>query len=319
MNGYGLAGLAKGFNEGFTSTITGLTALGKDKREAELFGLQKQKLQREEDEAVRKTKMQEQVAADMQALQEEIASAEQPLSELAIDRRRAAIFQKARIDHKFMDEDAWEKQRKINKVLTKEGFEEAYRIFEETGDSDAAISAYASAGKNKPPPGAFMRREMDETGFPDVVVYAPGPDGKPRRLTSRFEYSLATMPEELVRYGTKMKEVGLKEKGDTFRTGMTTQATLAAAAAKGEKDLNPEVKDFNRRMEKDFESISKLTGLNLDPQRETVIRAEISKVGRGLIDKDGYNSSQAYDAAIRTVYSTYGIPLPQPVKQAPKK
>ena len=214
MSGYGLAGLAKGFNEGFSSTITGLTNLGRAKRDEELFGLQKQKLLREEDEANRKTAMQDQVARDMAELQKEIAESPEPLSELAIDRRRAAIFQKARIDHKFMDEDAWEKQRKINKALQREGFEDAFRLFEETGDSDAAVASYSASGKKQAPPGTFMKREIDpNTGFADVVVYAPGQNGEPpRRVTSRFEYMVAQMQEELIRYGTEMRKAGINVK-----------------------------------------------------------------------------------------------------------
>lgn len=308
MNGYGLAGLAKGFNEGFTSTISGLTALGKDKREAELFGLQKAKLQREEDAEVRKVKMQEQITTDMQALQEQINQNPEGMTETQINRARADIFQKARIDHKFMDEESWDKQRKINKQLKREGFEDAFNYFSETGDSDGAVSRYASAGKVKPPPGTFMKREVDETGMPDIVVYAPGPDGKPVRKTSQFEYMLASMPEEMIRYGTKMKETAMKEKGDTFRTGMTTAATLAAASMKGDKKLSPEVEAFHNKMNKEFESIFKGTGFNLNPREESVLRGEIGALGRQLIDA-GKTSDEAYILATRAVFQKNKIPV----------
>lgn len=286
----GLSGFAQGLTSGLQQGYGLASSIDKDKREQEIFAMEKEKKSMELDELRRKDSMRKQIAEGLAAVETElkggtvggqaqdefgtdlgnmqysdpaaakasglsfkqgtaIEQAPKQYTQNQIDRMRAEVFQKARIDNGLMDEDWYEKQRKINKTLKKEGFKEAFEFFEETGDSDGAMDIYKKTGKNnKVPPGAFMKKDVDpETGFETIVVYAPDAQGKPRKITSSFDFYLADMPEELIKYGMGMKKEKYVQGESNKRTGMEVKgrvdAALISASGRDGADKKDRVKE----------------------------------------------------------------------------
>lgn len=293
-NGIAIGGLAQGLSQGLNQGFSLASAIDKDKRDQELFALQKEKLEMERDEARRKKAMQDQISRGLQEIDARLTGGTiggeatdefgvdlgklvyknpteakasglnfkqgttveqkpEQLTDNEVSRLKAAVFQKARIDHNFMDEDSFEKARKVNKELKREGFQEAYDYFAQTGDSVGALELYNKMGGQKAPAGAFMRREVDPvTGVEDIVVYAPGQGGQPQRITSRFEFHLANMPDELVKYGLNMKKekfvqgeankrVAMQEAGQDRRSKDKIAADRATAQEKRNQDMYGEL------------------------------------------------------------------------------
>lgn len=330
------SGAAQGYQQGTKLRLEEEKA----EREKELFGLQKQKaeidLKREKDEEAFKDDMKQALAP----IYAQIASATQPappqnglqgpveppkpidlptISEQFADTSLAVAFKHGRVTPQQLKE-----ARDLRKQLDEEGVTDAVRA-KLAGASDADIAQiFNKRGKFKFDP-ATMRTEVVQdksgVGMPNVVVYERGKDGKEKEVFNYANLAMTSLSKDMYsQLNAEGKRAKLKAETDVYTTGMTTQATLAAANAKSDHKLNPEVAAFNTRMEKDFESVSKLTGLSLDPTREVAIRAEISALGRKLIDQDKFDGNKAYEQALRTVYTTYGIPLPKPVAQpAPKK
>lgn len=214
------------------------------------------------------------------------------MSNTEILKARAAIMQKARIDHGFMDEAAFERQIEINKKLKREGFEEAFQTFEETGDSSAAIDVYnkAKGGKNKAPEGSYMVKERDPmTGETDIVVYAPGPGGKPQRLTSAFEVYLASMPDKLVEYGLGMKREKFKETQANQRNAANNRTEIDKVIlgnqgrAGGKKD---ERKELIRKIVMDAgDKILGNSAIQLDPVKFQSVQEQIVSKALKLLDE----------------------------------
>lgn len=159
------------------------------------------------------------------------------LTQTEIDRMRANIFQKARIDNNFFDEEAFQRHRQLSKDIEKEGVMDAFRVFDKTQDSDKAVNAFNKAGGMQLPKGAYMKREADpETGLVTNVVYAPGADGKPQRITSSFEIQLMYMPDEMVKYAAGMSKEKFVQGSANKRTNMEVKGRVDAALIGASKD-----------------------------------------------------------------------------------
>jgi hypothetical protein len=147
------------------------------------------------------------------------------------------IQQKALIDYGALDADAIEKQVQFQKMIKNEGVFEAFDHFEKNQDSPRALKIFEKNGAfGDVPKGTFLRTERDpETGVSDIVVYRPGPDGKPQRYTSRSEILSAMMPENLVKYAQDMNKSRYEQTQQNNRTDKTvaggiTQAQIGARA-----------------------------------------------------------------------------------------
>lgn len=141
-----------------------------------------------------------------------------------------SIQQKALIDNKMLDADAIEKQVQFNKMIKNEGILEAFDHFEQNQDNAKALRIFQKNGKfTDVPKGTFLRTERDpETGMSDIVVYTPGPGGKPQRYTSRSELLSAMMPENLVKYAQEMNKTRYEQTQATKRSDAQNATTLTA-------------------------------------------------------------------------------------------
>ena len=267
------------------------------KQQQELAGLQIADQKRRDEEAVRKANMQAQIKDDMTAYQAWISGrSDQPppsvalvlepktkprgvgnvapvpinpadLTESQKQLLESSIFQKARIDHKFMDEESFEKQRQLTKTLTKEGVLEAFDVYDKTGDSNKAVKAFDTTGALQGFKGMQLRREVNPmTGKPDIIVYGLGADGKTLEpKTSRFEMMLAMMPDKMVDYGVK----SMQEENANKRTASTNAtsfgvAKLNNAGAMDRAILGAETAD---KKDPDFQ---KLETLIMDPAKSAM-------------------------------------------------
>lgn len=252
-----------------------------------------------------------------------VEKAPEQLTDNEVSRLKAAVFQKARIDNGFMDEESFERARKVNKELRREGFQEVYDYFSQTGDSAGAIAMYNKMGKQKAPEGAFMRREVDPvTGVEDIVVYAPGQGGQPQRLTSRFEFHLANMPEELVKYGMGMKKekfvqgeatkrVGIQEAGADRRSDNKIASDRAIKNAELRADENKQLANtLNNR----FTAIFRNPTSQMEADRNKMIESEVGMLARNLMDA-GMNMQTAINVAQDRVFKKYNVNTEQLVPQ----
>lgn len=245
------------------------------------------------------------------------------LTDNEVSRLKAAVFQKARIDNGFMDEESFLKARKVNKELEREGFQDVYDYFSRTGDSAGAIAMYNKMGKAKAPDGAFMRREVDPvTGVEDIVVYAPGQNGQAQRLTSRFEFHLANMPEELVKYGMSMKREGfiqgqenkrtaIKEDGANTRNANTISSNQAIKSAELRAEEN---KLLATTLNNRFTAIFRNPTTQMEADRNKVIESEVGMLARNLMDA-GMNMQTAINVAQDRVFKKYNVNTEQLVPQ----
>lgn len=236
----------------------------------------------------------------------------QPLNLTDISRRFADTSLAVAFKHGKVTTEQLKQARDLRTQMDKENVDEAVQTWLTTGDKSKVAEVFNKGGKFKFDPETMdIRTVNDPDGLlpANVVVVAKNPDGTERQVFNYEQMAMAGISKDtyaqLVQSGRTTK---MKEKGDTFRTGMTTQATLAAANAKTDKDLPPEVKAFNTRMDKEFESVFKATGFNLNPREEIVLRGEISRRGREYIDA-GATSNEAYDRAVKYVFSKYKIPV----------
>lgn len=242
------------------------------KQQQELAGLQIADQKRRDEEAIRKVNMQTQIKDDMTAYQAWISGrSDQPppsvslvlepktkprgvgnvspvpinpadLTESQKQLLEASIFQKARIDHKFMDEESFEKQRQLTKTLTKEGVLEAFDVYDKTGDSNKAVKAFDTTGALKGFKGMQLRREINPlTGKPDTIVYGLAADGKTLEpKTSRFEMMLAMMPDKMIDFGIKsmQEDYANKRTASTNATSTyNTQLNNAGAMDRAKLDV----------------------------------------------------------------------------------
>ena len=150
-----------------------------------------------------------------------------------------------------MDEDSWLKSMEITKKLKKEGVEDAFSTFLTTGDSDAAIKKFGESGSIKPPPGAFLKREVDpQTGLVDVGVYIPGKDGKPQLYTTMNQYLLMTNSDALTKHYTDMTKSKFEQGEATKRTGIETAGRIDAALITASKDGTSKKDRVKERIDK---------------------------------------------------------------------
>ena len=338
----GVGGFLTGLTEGFAGGSKLAMAMDQNEREKaraireqqsfdtsqkaaeqtrKLTDLQIADQQRRDEEAVRKTNMQNQIKTDMTAYQAWISGrSDQPppsvslvletqkkpgginvagpinvnpaeLTESQKQLLESSIFQKARIDHKFMDEESFEKQRQLTKTLTKEGVIEAFDLYDKTGDSAKAVKAFNGTGGLKGFKGMELRREINPmTGKPDVMVYGIGADGKTlEKKTSRFEMMLAMMPDKMIEYGVKSMQEDNANKRTASSNATTIQATkLSNSGAMDRAILDNETRKLEaetRREAKDPD-FAKLETLIMDPARAAMSNPQ------NAMDIQAYQQSQ---------------------------
>jgi hypothetical protein len=265
------------------------------KQQQELAGLQIADQKRRDEEAVRKANMQAQIKDDMTAYQAWISGrSDQPPPSVALVLEpktkprgvgnvapvpidvanltesqkallEASIFQKARIDHKFMDEEAFEKQRQLTKTLTKEGVIEAFDIFDKTGNSDKATKAFNGTGAIKGFEGMQLRREVNPmTGRPDIMVYGLAADGKTLEpKTSRFEMMMAMMPDKMIDFGIK----SMQEDNANKRTAATNATSYGVAKINNAGAMDRALLGNENGKDPDFQ---KLETLIMDPAKSAM-------------------------------------------------
>lgn len=239
-----------------------------------------------------------------------------PVDLPSLTRRFADTSLSVAFKHGRVDLGQLKAARDLRKQLDDENVDEAVRTWQTTGDKSKVAEIFNKGGKVKFDPETMeIQTVKDPNGIiPDnVIVTQRQKDGTMKPVFDYQSYALAGISKDA--YSALVadaKKTTMKEKGDTFRTGMTTQATLGAAqinaAASRDKKLDPEVVAFNDRMNKEFEAIFKGTGYNLNPREETYIRAQVSDLGRRLIDT-GMNANQAYLAATQAVFTKNKIPV----------
>lgn len=241
------------------------------------------------------------------------AQAPAPLDLADISERFADMSIAVGFKHGKVTLDQLKQARDLRKQLDEEGVSDAVRAKLAGASDEEMAKIFNKRGKFKFDP-ATMRSEVvedkDGLGLPNVIVYKKNPDGTESEAFNYANIARASVSKDVY---TQLEQAArttkMKEKGDTFRTGMTTQATLAAANAKTDKDLPPEVKAFNTRMDKEFEAIFKGTAFNLNPRDEMVLRGEVSALGRRLIDEGKLTANEAYNQATRAVFQKYKIPV----------
>lgn len=243
---------------------------------------------------------------------------QKPLSPVDYQFRVADTLKQVAARHGKIDLNLLEQSRKFGQKVKAEGAVEAMKYYMGTQDAEGARKMFNEKGGIKLGDDVQLGLKPGLFG-PTMYGYKVDKDGKQIEVFDGFrDIILPSMSPEA--YATTMAsfaQIEAKEKGDTFRTGMTAQATRDAAAAKEGQKLSPEVSAFNERMNKEFEAVFKGAGTALNPQQETFIRSEMSSLGRGLIDR-GMNSNDAYATALREVFTKYGISMPKPVS-APTK
>ena len=244
-----------------------------------------------------------------------IEKAPEQLTQTQIDRMRADVFQKARIDNKLYDEDAFLKNRQLNKELKKEGVFEAFELFDQTGDSDKAIELFNKNGNRKLPKGSFMVKETDvETGFPTNVVYAPGKDGKPQKITSSFEMQLLYTPEKMLDYGIAMtkekftqgkatERVNIQEAGQDRRNERTLANAREIKRAEIRADEN---KTLATTLNNRYTAIFRNPTSQMEADRNKRIESEVGMLTRQLMDA-GMNMQTAINAAEERVFKRYNV------------
>jgi hypothetical protein len=312
----GVGGFLTGLTEGFAGGSKLAMAMDQNEREKaraireqqsfdtsqkaaeqtrKLTDLQIADQQRRDEEAVRKTNMQNQIKTDMTAYQAWISGrSDQPpasvslvletqkkpgginvagpinvnpaeLTESQKQLLESSIFQKARIDHKFMDEESFEKQRQLTKTLTKEGVIEAFDLYDKTGDSAKAVKAFNGTGGLKGFKGMELRREINPmTGKPDVMVYGIGADGKTlEKKTSRFEMMLAMMPDKMIEYGVK----SMQEDAQNKRTAATNATSVQVSKLNNSGAMDRTLIEAEARKDSKDPDFVKLETLIMDPAK----------------------------------------------------
>jgi hypothetical protein len=261
-----------------------------------------------------------------------IEKAPEQLTQTQIDRLRADVFQKARIDNKLYDEDSFLKNRQLNKELKKEGVFEAFELFDQTGDSDKAIEAFNKNGGRTLPKGSFMRKEVDpDTGFTTNVVYAPGADGKPQRLTSSFEMQLLYTPEKLLDYGIAMgkekfvqgkatERVNIQEGGLDRRAKDKNQTDREISANKnqtdrdiaGNKAMQERYGELYKMYNNQVNGIYKDTFASMNAQQQVQTQTLVLQRAERLMTEQRMLPGAALDEAMRFTLSRQ--PQPDPKK-----
>lgn len=235
-----------------------------------------------------------------------------PLNIADVSRRFADTSLAVAFKHGKVTLDQLKQARDLRTQMDKENVDEAVQTWLTTGDKSKVAEVFNKGGKFKFDPATMdIKTVQDPDGLlpANVIVTAKNPDGTDRQVFNYEQMAMAGISKDTyAQLVQSARTTKMKEKGDTFRTGMTTQATLAAANAKADKDLPPEVKAFNDRMNKEFEAIFKATGFNLNPRDEMVLRGEVSALGRQLIDA-GKNANEAYILATKAVLQKNKIPV----------
>lgn len=244
-----------------------------------------------------------------------IDKAPEQLTQTQVDRLRADVFQKARIDNKLYDEDTFIKNRQLNKELKKEGVFEAFELFDQTGNSDKAIEMFNKNGDRKLPKGSFMVKETDpDTGFPTNVVYAPGKDGKPQKITSSFEMQLLYTPEKMLDYGIAMKKekfvqgsaterVNIQEAGQDRRNERTLANAREIKRAEIRADEN---KTLATTLNNRYTAIFRNPVSQMEADRNKRIESEVGMLSRQLMDA-GMNMQTAINTAEERVFKRYNV------------
>jgi hypothetical protein len=326
MSGIGafFSGAIDGYDKGLDQSRK---AKEEQRRQTE-FGLKKQALELELAAKKREEEFQADLKSSMAPIMQELTAARnpppeqnglqgvqpapQPLDLTNLSRRFADNSIAVGFRHGKLSIDQLKQARDLRTQMDKENVDEAVQTWLTTGDRNKVAEVFNKGGKFKFDPNTMdIRTVQDPDGLlpANVVVVAKNPDGTERQVFNYEQMAMAGISKDTYAQLVQgAKTTRIKEKGDTFRTGMTVQGSIAAASAKADKDLPPEVKAFNDRMNKEFEAIFKGTGFNLNPREEMVLRGEISSLGRQLIDS-GKTANEAYKLATQAVLQKNKIPV----------
>jgi hypothetical protein len=323
-----------GFATGFTQGYMGMKRLNMEQersdREAQEFGLKKQRQELELEAAKRDEAFRKELSETVQPILQEFyqpqqaepknglqgAQAPAPVMNLpAITRRFADASLAVGFKYGKVDLTQLKAARDLRKDLDDENMDEAVNTWLTTGDKSKVAEVFNKGGKMKFDPATMdIRTVEDPDGLipANVQVFQKNPDGKEAVVFDYQKAALAGLSKEAYsRLVQEARKTKVTEQGDTFRTGMTTEASLRAAAMKNASEgrkLNPEVDAFNDRMNKEFEAVFKGPQFGLNPREESLIRGEISALGRQLIDA-GMNGNQAYLVATQEVIKKNKIPV----------
>ena len=331
MSAIGLGGFAKGFSEGFTNTASTIGAIQKGKREAEMFGLQKQSAELELEEKKREQAFQEDLKSSMAPIFQElqvsmnpppaqnglqgVQAQPQPLDLTALTRRFADTSLAVGFKHGKVTLDQLKQARDLRTTMDKENLDEAVQTWLTTGDKAQVAEIFNRGGKFKFDPATMdIQTVNDPDGLlpANVIVTRMGEDGKPVELFNYEKLAMAGISKEAyAQIVSAAKTTKLKEKNETFRTGMTTQATLQAASMKDGARQNPEVSALEKLMNTELEGLLKNPQTALSSEEQRIIRADIFALARRYIDQGGANAQTAYSQSMRDVFKMYGKPLPQ--------
>jgi hypothetical protein len=323
------------FLSGFTQGYAGMRRLGIEEERA---AQQREEFEFNKSQREMEQKTREETATAMAALETSYRAPQQqagikdpnapePMSESDYYYERAKILANAGVKlgkFSLADEKAL---KDAGREVSFDRFRNAVKHAYSNPDDVAGISKRLNkSGINLPEGIRFQTVPMDPNdpnSDLNLVGFVPGEDGKPKQVFSYMDALPLFAASEVLTadaLATKKQIRGIKadrenvltkEKGDTFRTGMTTEASLRAAAMKNASEgrkLNPEVDAFNDRMNKEFEAVFKGPQFGLNPREESLIRGEISALGRQLIDA-GMNGNQAYLVATQEVIKKNKIPV----------
>jgi hypothetical protein len=335
MSKMGIGSFFGGFADGYQKGTKLNLEREKADRESQMFGLQKQQAELELEAKKREAAFQQDLQDSMAPLFQEIQAqmnpppqnglqgpqATQPLDLTAITERFADTSLLVGFRHGKVTLDQLQQARDLRKKLDDEGVTDAVQARLAGASDEEVAKIFNKRGKFKFDP-KTMRTEVvedkDGIGMPNVVVIQRNEDGTEKEVFNYANLARGSLSKEAyAQIDQSARTTKLKEKGDTFRTGMTTSATLQAAAMKEGGQQNPEVKALEKLMNTELEGILKSPVTALSSEEQRIIRADIFALARRYIDEGKATSQAAYNQAMRDVFTMYGKPLPQAPK-APK-
>lgn len=235
------------------------------------------------------------------------------------DTLKAVAARHGKLDLKMLDES-----RKFGQKIRAEGAVEAMKYFMATQDQDGAKKMFNERGGIKI--GDDIQFGVKDGLFGPVMYgYRVDKDGKQVEAFDGFrDVILPSMsPEAYTATMAQFAQTAAKEKGDTFRTGMTTQATLTAAQIKANAERDAAIAKANaagqltpkdklemisKRVSENLKAVFTNAGAALDADRRRAIESEIGMLAEQMIMKDPrVGVEQAANAASDAVYKKYGI------------
>lgn len=347
----GLGAFAKGLTDGYITGAKMKSQREKDEREKEEFGLRKQKTELELQALEREEAFKKDMGATLKTLEAEARGGvtgrlmyedgtvdpnetyiptgmgtpagakwdpstvkeRPPMEPIAYQRRVADALKMVATRHGKIDLAQLEQARKFDQKIEAEGAIEAYRYALSSGDFEGAKKMFNEKGNVKI--GDDIQLSIKDGLFgPELVGFRTGKDGKQTEVFNGFrDIILPSMSAEA--FATTMAgfaQTQAKEQGDTFRTGITAQATRDAAAAKAGSSTELTLKDklemVSKRVSENLKSVLGNSAAALDADRRRAIESEIGALAEQMITKDPrVGVEQAANAATDAVYRKYGI------------